>query len=228
MSTKAFRILVALCGILGITALMVSFAINPAPPAGSAIPQIVVWGKQHETLILTGSWLQGVGSLLEVIFILALVHLTDTTRLLRGWIVMFTATIIMGVSLVEVAFYISTIESGVSGDLTTMSVSLNLIKAIQHAYVIAPAPALLFTLAVILIDSRMLPRLFGYLAVVLGATMGILGLIGTFIPLQLVIDTVLSVQEIWFIAIAITLIITAKAASNVMPANEQVSLTAHG
>jgi hypothetical protein len=184
-----------------------------------------MWGKQHETLILAGSWLQGIGSLLEVIFILALVHLAGATKLLRGWVALFTATVIVGVSLTEIAFYISAIEGGVSGDLTTLSVSLNLIKAIQHAYVIAPAPALLAALGIVLPGVRLLPRLFGYLAFALAAILVILGLVGTFIPLQSVIDAVLSVQEIWFLAIAITLIVIARKAAQALTANEQAQVT---
>src|SRR5690242_7604781 len=109
MSLRSFHILTGLCGILGVVALMASFSINPAPPAGASIAQIVVWGKQHETLILAGAWLQGIGSLLEAIFILALVHVAGAIKLLRGWVVLFTATVIVGVSLTEVSFYISAI-----------------------------------------------------------------------------------------------------------------------
>lgn len=214
MSTSLFRMLVALSGILGVVALSVSFSINPAPPAGATIAQIVVWGRVHENLILTGSWLQAIGSLLEVVFILAIIHITGATQRLAGWIAAFAATVIMAVSLVEVSFYLSAIQGGVSGDLTTLAVSLNLIKAIQHAYVIVPAPMLLLALGVVILSSPMFPRLFGYLALALGVTMGILGLVGTFVPLQQVIDYVLTVQEVWFAAVAITLAISVRKASN--------------
>ncbi len=227
MSTKLFRILVALCGLLGVAALMFSFSINPAPPAGATIQQIVVWGKQHETLILAGSWLQGVGSLLEVIFMLGLIHLAGATKSLAGWITAFSATVIVGISFVEVSFYLSAIEGGVNGDLTTLSVSINLIKAIQHAYVIAPAPANLLALGVVLLSSHLMPRIFGYLALLLGTALGVLGLVGTFIPLQQVIDLVLTVQEVWYAAIAIALIVTVKQVSLAQPANKHTLQVAH-
>ena len=213
MSTRLFRMLVALSGLLGVVALSVSFSINPAPPAGATIAQIVVWGREHENLILTGSWLQAIGSLLEVVFILAIIHIAGATQRLAGWIAAFAATVIMGVSLVEVSFYLSAIQGGVSGDLTTLAVSLNLIKAIQHAYVIVPAPTLLLALGVVILNSSVFPRLFGYLALLLGVTMGILGLVGTFISLQQVIDYVLTVQEFWFAAVAITLAISVRKTS---------------
>lgn len=210
MSSRLYRILVAICGILGVVALMASFSINPAPPAGATIPQIVVWGKEHQVLIEVGAWLQGIGSLLEVIFMLGLLKLAGATRTLAGMVTAFAATVIVGISFVEVAFYLSAIAGGVSGDMATLVVSLNLIKAIQHAYVIAPAPANLIAIGIVLISTRLAPRVFGYIALVLGAALGILGLIGTFIPMQDIIDMVLSVQEVWYLAIAITLIVTAR------------------
>ena len=64
--------LVAACGIFGTVALIGSFMINPAPPAGLSIGQLADWGMQHHTTIVLGGWLQGVGSLLTVLFSLAL------------------------------------------------------------------------------------------------------------------------------------------------------------
>ena len=227
MSTKLFRILVASCGLIGIASLMFSFSINPAPPAGETIQQIVVWGKQHETLILVGSWLQGVGSLLEVLFFLGLLHLAGAMKSLAGWITAFAATVVVGISFVEVSLYLSAIGGGVSGDITTLSVSLNLIKAIQHAYVIAPAPAHLLAMGVVLLRSRLVPRILSYPALLLGTTVGVLGLVGTFIPLQQVIDLVLAAQEVWYAAIAITLIVQATRVSSSLSGNTSTLHVAH-
>jgi hypothetical protein len=169
----------------------------------------MTWGAAHKTLILAGAWLQAAGSLLEVIFILGIIVIAGATQRLSGWITAFAATVIMTVSMVEVSFYLSAVQGGVSGDLTTLSVSLKLIQAIQHAYVIAPSPALLLGLGIILLQSHLFPRLFGYLALALGAVLGILGFIGTFTPLHQVIDYILGAQELWFIAAGIALIIIA-------------------
>ncbi|HEY6284211.1 MAG TPA: hypothetical protein VIX20_00995 [Ktedonobacteraceae bacterium] len=42
MSAKLFRILVAITAILGAVVLSVSLSINPAPPAGATISQVIV------------------------------------------------------------------------------------------------------------------------------------------------------------------------------------------
>nr|HET6904781.1 hypothetical protein [Ktedonobacteraceae bacterium] len=226
MSTKMFRILIAITGFIGVVALSASFAINPAPPASLTIPQVVAWGKEHEVLIQAGAWLQAFGSLLEVIFILAILHITGALSRFMGLIAAASAVLIMGVSLVEVSFYLNAIAGGVSGDLATLAVSLNLIKSIQHAYVIAPAPALLLALGGVIITSHLFPRFLGYLGLAFGVALGILGFIGTFIPLQQIIDDVLTAQEVWFAILAILLALTVRKALNGSTTSEQTPVVA--
>ena len=153
MSTWSFRILLAIVGFIGIVALSVSFAINPGPPAGASISQISVWGIQHERLIEAGAWLQIVGSFLQLVLILGILYTTDAIRRFGGMITAAAVVLIMGVSLVESSFYLSAIAGGVSGDAATLTMSLNLIKAIQHAYSIIPAPVLDAGLGIVILSS---------------------------------------------------------------------------
>jgi hypothetical protein len=184
-------------------------------PYGSRVPKAakrilnpqIAWGAAHKTLILAGAWLQGAGSLLEGIFIMGIIVISGATHRLSGWITAFAATVIMTVSLVEVSFYINAVQSGVTGNLNGLSLSLALIQAIQHAYVIVPAPTLLIGLGIIILQSRVIPIIFGFLALAFGTVLGVLGFIGTFTPLQQVIDYVLGAQEIWFVAAGIALIV---------------------
>ncbi len=225
-SNRPVYIFAALCGILGAVSLSVSFSINPGPPAGATIQQIIVWGQQVQGLIRAGAWLQAFGSLLEVIFMLALIYLANATKRLSSMIIAFTATAIMSVSLIEIAGYLSAIQSGVNGDLISLRMSLILIQAIQHAYVIAPAPANLLALGVLLLNSHLLPRIqlriFAAIAIILGAVVGVMGLIGTFIPMQTQIDMALTVQEVWFIATSIALLIASRKLVNVSNAGEKM------
>jgi hypothetical protein len=68
-------VLAAACGVVGTITLIGSFAINPAPPAGLTTAQLADWAVQHHTTLVLGGWLQGIGSLLTVLFAVALVHL---------------------------------------------------------------------------------------------------------------------------------------------------------
>ena len=58
-----------------------------------------------------------------------------------------------------------------------------------------------------LLNSKMLPRIFAYLALVMGVTLQIFGLLGLFNVLQPILDLLLIAQSFWIVAAAITLLI---------------------
>ena len=208
MSKKLFRNLAALCGIIGPVILVGSFVINQAPPAGYTIAQLQDFTLQHHNGIVLGGWLQGIGSLLIVLFAIALVHLADATQHFAGWITQLSGATILMVSLAEVTFYLGTVQATEIGDTASALSSANLIKAVQHVFLIAPA--LLLPLGFVLLRSSVLPRVFAYLALVLGAILQIFGLLGLFNVLQPVIDSLVGVQSLWFVVAAIALAIRAE------------------
>ena len=203
MSPRAPRIVAGLCGILGAVALLLSFVMNPAPPADFSSAQLRDFAVQHHTGIVFGAWLQGIGSILLVLFAIALVHLARATHQFAGWITLLAGTTIMMMSLVEITFYLGAVHAAEAGDLTSGTVSNALIKAVQHVFLIAPA--LLLPLGVVLLGSPVLPRTFAYLALAIGTTLQIFGLVGLFGVLQPIIDDVLVVQALWFVAAGVAL-----------------------
>jgi hypothetical protein len=205
MSPTMPRIVAGLCGILGAVALVSSFLMNPAPPADFSVAQLRDFAIEHHNRIFFGAWLQGIGSMLLVLFAIALVHLAGATHQFAGWITLLAGATILMVSLVEITFYLGAVQSAEIGDLTSGAVSNALIKAVQHVFLIAPA--LLLPLGVVLLGSRVLPRAFAYLALAIGTTLQIFGLVGLFGVLQPVIDDVLIVQALWFVAAGFALMI---------------------
>jgi len=189
---------IALCGILGATLLVLSFVINPAPPANLDLAQLRAFAIQHHDLIVMGGWLQGMGSLLLVLFAIGLVHLADATHQLAGWITLLAGAVILMVSLTEITFYLGAAQAVENGDVTSGLVSNALIKAVQHVFLIAPA--LLLPVGFVLLGSGLLPRVFAYLALAIGAALQVLGLVGLFGMLQPVIDKLLIIQALWFVA----------------------------
>jgi hypothetical protein len=107
------------CGVVGAVTLIGSFMINPAPPAGLTTAQLADWGVQHHATIVLGGWLQGIGSLLTVLFALALVHLAGATHRFAGWATLLAGAAILLVSLVEVTFYLAAAEAAVTRDVAT-------------------------------------------------------------------------------------------------------------
>jgi hypothetical protein len=168
---------------------------------------------QHHTTIVLGGWLQGIGSLLTVLFALALVHLAGATHRFAGWATLLAGAAILLVSLVEVTFYLAAAEAAVDGDVPTGTIANALIKAVQHVFLIAPA--LLLPVGAVLLRSRVLPRGFAYLALALGGALQVLGLVGLFGAMQSVVDLLLIVQGGWFLAAAATLLARCRAGGSV-------------
>ena len=205
MSPRMPRTVAGLCGILGAMVLVSSFLMNPAPPADFSLAQLRDFAVHHHNGIVFGAWLQGIGSMLLVLFAIALVHLAGATNQFAGWITLLAGATILMVSLVEITFYLGAVQAAEVGDLASGAVSNAMIKAVQHVFLIAPA--LLLPLGAVLLGSPVLPRAFAYLALLLGATLQIFGLVGLFGVLQPIIDDVLILQALWFVAAGVALMI---------------------
>jgi hypothetical protein len=210
-----------LSGTIGVALLAISFAINSGPPPSAIGADLVKWGEQHYASILWGAWMQAVGPVLIMLFAFALVHLVGAASSLAGWMTLFGATILMTVSLIEITFYMSALH----GDPAMLpSISLQLIAAVQHLYFMVAAPALFLPLGIILVRSDVLPRLFGYLALVLAAVFAVLG--GAFLLVLALPDAVTAfaaVQALWWLAAAIALLVRAARSRSKQQPDEAVS-----
>src|SRR5215469_2749598 len=226
MSSKLFRILAALSGITGVVLPVISFDINPGPPANATTAQLIAFANQNSTSILWGAWLQAVGPLLILVFAFAIVYLAGATSRLAGWMTLFGGAILMMVSLIEITFYIGTLY-GTSTGLT----SGDLIHAVQHLYFIVAAPALFLPLGVVILSSHILPRVLGYLALALGAAFAILGVVFlTQLILPAWVTAFAGIQAFWWLAAAIIVIVRPGKTSGLVAVNKQeaVGSTAHG
>lgn len=202
-SKRALCIFGGLAGTVGVVLLGLSFAINTGPPPNPTSAELVKFGQDNYAKILWGAWLQAVGPVLIVLFAFSLVHLARATQRLAGWMTFFGATILMTVSLVEITFYISALHA----DPAVMPyISLVFISAVQHLYFIVAAPSLFFPLGIVLLGSAVLPRAFGYLALVLA---GVFAVLGAAFMLRLILPNYVTafagVQALWWLAAAIAL-----------------------
>jgi hypothetical protein len=82
-----------------------------------------------------------------------------------------------------------------------------------YIYPIVPAPVIFLALGTILLGSNLLPRLFGLLAFGLGTAFAVVGLIALFTTPILTI-VVLSLQALWVLAAALTLLVRAGTVSD--------------
>jgi len=204
IAKRSFCILSGLSGIVGVALLMVSFGIAIPPPVGATRAEMVQFGQQHYAGVLWGAWLQAVGPVFIVLFAFSLVHLAGATQRLAGWMTLFGATVLMTVSLIEITYYIGALFP----DPEEMTlISLKVISAVQHLYFIVAAPALFLPLGIVLVTSRILPRLFGYLALLLAATFAALG-VAFLLTLMLpgAVTAFAGVQGLWWLGASITLV----------------------
>lgn len=203
-SRRSFCILSALSGILGVFMLILSFSINTGPPPGSSGPALVRFAEQSYKSVLWGAWLQAVGPIFVVLFAFALVQLSGAERRLSGWMTFFGATTLMIVNLVEVTFYICALFTSPSG---MMEIGTRLISSVQHLYFIVSAPALFLPLGIVLVTSRIIPRVIGYLALGLGGTFAAVGIASLFtLALPASVTSLGSIQALWWMAAAFSLL----------------------
>jgi hypothetical protein len=224
MSIKLFRLLSALSGIVGVIMLITSFSINPGPPPNATSTQLLAFGHHYFTSILWGAWLQAVGPLLILLFAFAIVFLAGAATRLAGWMTLFGGTVLMTVSLIEITFYMSALNTTpLNNNPAAMGlISLELIHSVQHLYFIVGAPALFIPLGVVILGSRVLPRVLGYLAIVLGAAFAIAGIVYLFdLTLPVLVQAFASIQVLWWLAAAILLIVRPEKTADTPSVKEQ-------
>lgn len=214
MSAQLSRILIALSGILGTVLLGtyfgVGFSIGLAqlPPDATMVQVVSVATRYHDAWFL-GAWLQATGSLLSVVFFLALVHRAGGAARLAGMLTILGSAVLLAVVLIEGVFTMDLAQAAVNGHQATSLTSFDIMTVFTHIYPMAPAPVIFLALGTILLGSRLLPRVFGYLALGLGIAFEIVGLVGLFTTPVLTL-VVLGLQSLWVLAAAITLVLGAE------------------
>jgi hypothetical protein len=208
MSTRRAAVWAAVSGLVGTCMLIISFSINTGPPAGATGARLTAFGQQHHDAILWGAWLQAVSPVFIVLFAFTIILLAGAAARLAGWMTLFGAATLMTVSLIETTFYIGAVHTSPA---TMAGISLALIASVQHLYFIVAAPAVWLPLGLVILRSDVLPRILGYLALVLAAGYALAGI---FILLDLTVPVALqisaSVQGLWWLAAAGTLIMRAR------------------
>ena len=213
MSTRLSHILIALCGILGTILLGLYFGVGFSTglaqlPPDASIAQVVNVATQYYNLWFLGTWLQATGSLLSVVFFIALAHRAGGAARLAGLLTVLGSAVLLAVVLIEGVFTIDLAQAAANGHQVTSLTSFDIMTVFTYIYPIVPAPVIFLALGTILLGSDLLPRVFGFLAFGLGIAFAVVGLIALFTTPILSI-AVLSLQALWVLAAAITLLVQA-------------------
>ena len=216
MSAQLSRVLIALSGILGTVLLGLYFGVGFSTGLAQLSPaatlaQVVSIATHYHTLWYLGTWLQATGSLLSVVFFLALVQKSGATARLAGLLTIVGSAVLLAVVLIEGVFTIDLAQAAANGHQVTSLTSFDLMTVFTYIYPIVPAPVIFLGLGSILLGSRLLPRVFGFLAFGLGIAFAVVGLVALFTTSILSI-VVLSLQALWVLAAALTLLLRARTA----------------
>ena len=202
------RFLAVFCGIAGPIALTVYFA-APAfsswPYAGASAAQITSYAVGHQSLFYAGAWFQVTGTLLCVVFFLAILQMAGTTARLPGLLVIVASTTLLGLVLVEAALLVAVPSAAAAGDTATALTTFDLSNgAFVRVFPLAPASVTYIALGVVLLGSRLLQRWLALVAIGLGIAFELAGMIAVFSSAGLIMTIVLSAaQELWIVAAAI-------------------------
>jgi hypothetical protein len=211
MSPRLARLAIALSGILGTVLLGVYFGVGfsiPQVPPDATVAQVVSVATQYHNLWFLGAWIQATGSLLSVIFYLGLVQRAGGVARLAGMLTLLGSAVLLAVVLIEGVFTIDLAQAAANGHQVTSLTTYDLMTVFVHVYPIVPAPLIYLALGTILLGARVLPRLFGYLALAVGSVYAIVGLVGLFTTPILTL-VALGLQSLWVLAAAIALLVQA-------------------
>ena len=211
--SAGWRWLAGAAGFAGAAALGLSFGVLPSPPALTApLAALTHYAAAHQHLLMAAAWLEGTGTALYVIFVLALVHLAGARAGLAGRVTTLASAAVLAVSLAYDVTLIAFAQSAALGgrQTTTALVAYGLFAATEHVFLLAPP--LFLALGLILLRTATLPRVFALLAVTFGVIAPFLGLAGLFTvtannngPVGAAINALVAAEALWIIAASITL-----------------------
>ncbi len=204
-SVRWTAILAGLAGILGVLMIGESFHLNNGPPLTSPDSIFLAYAANNRERVLWGAWLQAAGPALIIVLALTLVALSKATARVSGQLTVFGAGVLMTTSLMEIVCYIAGLFPN-PPELPRIANTFG--YAVQHLYFFVAAPSLFLSLGCVLLGSTVLPNLFGWLALLLGATFVILGLlhIGELV-LPWPVTAFAAVQALWWLLAGVMLIV---------------------
>jgi len=200
--------LTSLSGLVGTFSLTLYFTAPftwmPLPPPTATAAEILEFGNKYHVAILIDTWLQQFGTILSVVFALALLHLAKRSTTLAGRLTLLACTVIVSLSLAEGTFVLGSVQSGNNGNTGSMLTCFQLTYVFIHIFLLAPSLFLMMGFA--LKGTTVLPKFLITGSLILGILFQLLGVLALFDNrLLLVVIGILMLQNLWTIGAAIAL-----------------------
>jgi hypothetical protein len=214
MSSRLTRAIAAVCGVLGVGMLTAHFLISAGIPNDSAgVARTTAFAHQHRDSLLISAWLQVTGAVLYVMFILAIVHFAGATASLAGRVTLLAGTVLVTLTLVDTALITAAVQAATHGHPETLRVGFDLIAGPNNDAIglsFLTAPAILIPLGIVILQTLLMSRAYCRRALAFEAVSQILALIGlcSQIVFADVTPTILGLENLWLIAVALALLRT--------------------
>jgi hypothetical protein len=188
--------------------IIVSFDINPGVPTNATPAQIIAYGHANYAVVFWGAWLQALGSIFIIAFgfAIALLAVAGGKPKWAGIMTFVGGVALIIVDLTEVWGYLSALNSTVA----TVQARIDFIHTVQHLYFIPAAPLVFIPLGFVVLESRLLPRILGFLSFLLGVAFAAMGVAFFSTPvLPPTVQAFAGVQALWWVAAAIIILVHA-------------------
>ena len=213
---RALQRLVPWVGVIGSVLLALYFGIPAFIPRLSGLlyasgtpstSRVVAVGADYHVLLGFGSWIQGVGALLCVLFFLGVVELAGGADTLAGRIVLLGSAVLLAVVAAEMLFTFTWAHSSAVNQPDSARSAFDLMTHFIQVFPILPAPIVYLALAFVLYRGQpVLPPVFARLALYIGAAFCLVGLIGALASSAGAGAAGLSaLQDLWILAAAVVM-----------------------
>jgi hypothetical protein len=173
-----------------------------------ATAHVVSVGAHYHVLLGFGSWLQGVGALLSVVFFVGLVDLADGGRTLAARFVLIGSAVLLALVAAEMLFTFNWAHAADVGQVASARSSYDLMARFVQVFPVVAAPTVYFALAAVLrYGDDVLPSVFARLAPALGVAFFAFGFFVALVPAASAGVAGLSgLQAVWIFAAGVVLI----------------------
>jgi len=166
MSDRVTPKLVAVAGFLSALALVGHFVVAGPPASFTTQKLLVDYALRHDAVV-TGAWLDGIGSLLLILTVIGVAQLAGAAGSLAGRVLLLAGAAVVAHSLFIDSLLIAAAQIAAAGSGAQAATLLQVAHAADYVFPIANAfwaPAL----GLIVLRSGVLPAIFGYVAVAFG------------------------------------------------------------
>jgi hypothetical protein len=207
MSNHLTRRLTLLAAIGSAVALVAHYAMLPPRPQLGAPPEQLMQFAGHQAILVGSAWLDGIGSVLLITCVLAIVQLSGEAGTMAGRVVQMAGVAVIAISLLTDLLLVGVAHAAAIGDSSTAATAYLLLNSSDYVYPVANAfwiPAL----GLIVLRSGVLPRGFGYVAVAFGLFELVGGLVALYSDtVNNVVNPAYMIMLAWIVAASVLLVI---------------------